>query len=88
MSREEFQQHLVQRATADEAFRQALTAEPRATIEEETGLHIPNSMQVTVLQETPERLCLVLPASAGELSDLELEVVAGGCGGCPPTASA
>ena len=80
MDRTQFQAYLVQKATSDLSFRAALLSDPRRTIEDETGLGIPASIGVTVIEETAEKLCLVLPATAGELSDLELEAVAGGCG--------
>lgn len=78
MSREQVQEHLVERAQSDTTFRDALVRDPRATIENEIGLRIPPQIQVSVVEESSDRLCLVLPAAAGELSDLELEAVAGG----------
>lgn len=80
MNREQFQAHLLQRAARDTAFRDDLAADPRRVIEEETGLQIPSHIQVSVVQETADKLCLVLPSATGELSDLELEAVAGGSG--------
>ena len=83
MDRTQFQAHLVQKAASDSSFRAALLADPRSTIEAETGLRIPGSIAVNVVEESAEKLCLVLPSAAGELSDLELEAVAGGCMNVP-----
>jgi hypothetical protein len=74
---------LLEKATADGAFRQRLLAHPKATIEQELGLRLGPDLSIEVVEETPSRICLVLPArtQAGdgvELSDNDLQNVAGG----------
>ena len=65
--RAEMERRLVERSLADDAFRQRLLAAPKAAVE-----------------ETADTIYLVLPLvstdaqGAGELSDRELETVAGG----------
>jgi hypothetical protein len=51
-------------------------------LEREFGVMIPDAVNVSVLEETPESLYLVLPSAppgtGRELSDRELEAAAGG----------
>ena len=71
---------LIARAMKDEAFAEALRRDPKATVEREIG-KLPDGINVHVLEESPTNLYLVLPArpaKAGELSDSDLETVAGG----------
>jgi hypothetical protein len=73
---------LVDKAVKDAAFRRALTADPTGTLERELGVPLPAGFRLTVLEETPTHRYLVLPAAPtgqpGELSDQDLEAVAGG----------
>ncbi|MGF1470894.1 MAG: NHLP leader peptide family RiPP precursor [Rubrobacteraceae bacterium] len=87
---QEVRQRLVQRSVEDEVFRQRLLAEPKATIEQETGVSLPEEIEIRCVEETPQTVYLVLPpkqlvdVQSGELSDQELEVVAGGWGSKDP----
>ena len=66
---------------SDPGFRSRLVTDPRATLAEVIGMPLPDSVAVTVHQESLTDIHLVLPASIGEeLSDDDLELVAGG--GC------
>jgi hypothetical protein len=75
---------IVARALHDAAFREALLADPAATLQQAFGMHLPSTMTVHVLVETPTTYYLVLPldptaaVAERELSDLELMTVAGG----------
>ncbi|MEH2070409.1 MAG: NHLP leader peptide family RiPP precursor [Nostoc sp.] len=80
----EIEVQLLARAAQDCDFRTRLIADPK-TVMAEKGLHFPTNIQVSVLQETPDHYYLVLPAldfseleANRELSDAELELVAGG----------
>ena len=77
---EAVKQALIQRSLQDESFRQGLLAAPKATIEQELGEQLPADLKVQVLEETQETVYLVLPPTrvSGELSDKELDSVAGG----------
>ncbi|MEQ9625567.1 NHLP leader peptide family RiPP precursor [Coleofasciculus chthonoplastes] len=74
---------LIERAWQDEAFRQALLSNPKAVIEAELGNKLPEDLQVTVLEETPNLIYIVLPINPDKLTDQdlsaeELDLVAGG----------
>jgi hypothetical protein len=90
--RAEMERRLIQRSLEDEAFRQRLLAEPKAAIEQELGSRLPESIEVRVVEESADTIYLVLPsrsadAQGGELSDQELDAVAGGMPACGDTAS-
>ena len=80
--RDELQGQLIERATRDQAFREELVRDPKVVIQRELGLEIPESVDIRVVEETPTTSYLVLPpaqaASGQQLSDRELEGVAGG----------
>ncbi|GAA6615653.1 NHLP leader peptide family RiPP precursor [Scytonema sp. NUACC26] len=83
-TRQEFEADLVAKAWKDEAFKQELLTNPKATLSKEFGTSIPDNIQVRVLEENPNTLYLVLPVKPadlegeGELSENALEAVAGG----------
>jgi hypothetical protein len=82
--RAEMERTLVQRSLEDENFRQRLLDDPKAAVEEELGTRLPEGVQVRAVEETADTIYLVLPSASpvggeeGELSDQELEAVAGG----------
>ena len=82
-SRAEMERRLVQRSLEDDAFRQRLLEDPKVAVEQELGTRLPEDVRVVAVEETAETIYLVLPSSSplgegGELSDRELEAVAGG----------
>jgi Nitrile hydratase, alpha chain len=82
-SRAEVERRLMKRSLEDEEFRQSLLADPRAAIEQELGSRLPESVEVRAVEESADIIYLVLPSASrvgqgGELSDRELESVAGG----------
>jgi hypothetical protein len=78
------ERRLVQRSLEDDAFRRRLLEDPKAAVEQELGTRLPEDVRVVAVEETAETIYLVLPSrstegqEAGELSDRELEAVAGG----------
>lgn len=76
-SRQDFEAKIVARAWADEAFRARLKADPRAVVAEETGIKVPESVTVEVLEETPEKAYLVIPSNRMAISDDDLDVAGG-----------
>lgn len=80
--RAEMERTLVQRSLEDEDFRQRLLDDPKATVEQELGTQLPEGVEVRVVEESADTIYLVLPSTSplgqGEISDEELEAVAGG----------
>jgi len=81
--RAEMERRLVRRSLQDHAFRQQLLEDPRAAVEVELGTRLPGEVRVVAVEETAETIYLVLPSvstvgEGEELSDRELESVAGG----------
>ena len=87
--RAEMERRLIEKSLQDEDFRQQLLADPKAIVEQELGTRLPEGVRVVAVEETAETIYLVLPSASpagevGELSDLDLEAVAGGASaGCP-----
>lgn len=71
---------IFRRSTTDKAFRIKLVTDPRAALSDFAGHQVPTSLNVRFI-ENQGTMTLVLPAAidaAAELSDAELETVAGG----------
>ena len=80
---QEFQNELIVRALKDESFRQELLANPKAVVEKEMaklkeGAKLPESLEIKVIEQPANALYLVLPTLPDELSDEDLDSVAGG----------
>jgi hypothetical protein len=80
---------LVAKAWQDDAFRQQLLDTPRATIQQELGIELPEDVEVKIFEEQPDQAYVLLPQKptrldqatireSEELSDESLEGVAGG----------
>ena len=81
ISRRDLEALIVQRAWKDDAFRTDFLDDPKATIEKYSGQKIPDQFKVIALAEDDKTIHFVIPAkptNADELSDVDLERVAGG----------
>ena len=81
LSRSEMEALIVQRAWKDDAFRDEFVADPKATIEKYSGQKLPAELKIVALAEDDKTIHFVIPpkpANADELSDEDLEKVAGG----------
>jgi hypothetical protein len=91
-NRDKAASQVIDRATRDPGFRRELLSNPATALEQELGVRIPETVEIRVVEETPSTLYLVLPpqriAAGQELSDRDLEQIAGGwdgpdTNGCP-----
>lgn len=74
---------LIAKAQSDPSFRNALLTDTNGAIAAELGGSVPDGVTITVVEETPQKVYVVLPAApaeGGELSDDQLSTVAGGAG--------
>jgi hypothetical protein len=59
--RSELEARVVARAQSSPEFRELLLADPRAALAQELGVDLPERLEVQVVQERPDALCIVLP---------------------------
>jgi|SRR5215203_741451 len=91
--RAEIERRLINRSIEDEEFRQRLLDDLKGTLKQELGTRLPEGVQVRAVEETAQIIYLVLPGKSAvgqgdELSDQELEALAGGwLEGGQPTAA-
>ena len=77
------EQQIIEKAMKDDSFRKHLLEDPKTAFEQETGIILPSSFKITVLQEDQHNVYLILPpvqsgAGEDELTEAELASVAGG----------
>jgi hypothetical protein len=82
-SRAEWERSIVQRSMEDEDFRRRLLDDPKGPLAQEMGSRLPEGIEVRVVEESAQTIYLVLPSvsplgEGGEISDRDLEAVAGG----------
>jgi hypothetical protein len=78
---------VVAKAWSDELFKKRLLADPR-TVLKEHGVEVPADVNVKVMEDSGKTVHLILPARLKELSEAELEQVAGGVRGADLIAEA
>jgi hypothetical protein len=82
-------QAVIARATTDRAFRERLLSNPQATMREVPGVYVPPSLRIRFIEKDEDLdVLIVLPdlvPEDGELSDEELEQIAGGTNWCQDT---
>jgi len=85
LQRKQIEAALIARCWEDDAFKKKLLADPKGTVEAAFRIGLPAGVTVRVQEESADALVLSLPArpKAGELSDVDLEHVAGGTGKVP-----
>lgn len=85
-TRKDLEQAIIKKAILDATFRKQLLTSPKSALEsalsEETpGSKLPANLDVKAFQEPENALYLVIPHVPSELSDAQLEHVAGGASG-------
>ena len=68
---------IVRRAASDPSFRALVIDDPSAAVSEVIGIPIPPAVRISVHEESPTDIHLVVPAP-DRLADSDLELVAGG----------
>ena len=66
--RARLERRIVERARSDPEFRARLIAAPREAVGEELGLDLPESIEVEVVEERPDKLAIVLPVDLGGIA--------------------
>ena len=79
---EDFNNYVRNKAVEDDEFRSRLLADPRAVIEDELDLSIPDGLDIQVHEDTATTSHFVIPPSA-KLAEEDMRAVAGG-GWCNP----
>jgi hypothetical protein len=72
---------IVEQAQKNPKYHEQLMKDPRGLMEKQLGTTIPANIRIQVLEESADTYYIVLPAQAAEgaeLSDADLEKVAGG----------
>jgi hypothetical protein len=59
--RAEIERRIAARAQSDPEFRARLGKDPRAAVGELLGVRLPERIEVRVVQERPDLMCIVLP---------------------------
>lgn len=76
-TRDTIDQAIATRIESDPAFRAELLSDPYSALASLTGARIPEGVRITVHEEAPTDIHLVIPAMSA-LSDADLEMVSGG----------
>ena len=81
MTRKDLEAKIVALAWKDDDFRKKFLADPKAQFEEKLGTKLPASLRITAHEENENSLHFVIPTkpkALEELSDEDLEKIAGG----------
>ena len=81
--RQEIERRLIEKSLQDEDFRRRLIEDPKGAVEQELGTRLLEGVEVRVVEESADTIYLVLPSE--ELSEQELDSVAGGFNDFDPT---
>lgn len=79
-SRRDIEREIVTRTMKDVEFRQSLLADPVGVLEHETGLTVPQGVEIRVVQESPTVIYLVLPEAPEAGRDVSKEALAAAVG--------
>ena len=77
-SSERMRKALTDKAVEDAEFRQLLVGDPKAAINQEFGIEIPDYINVVVHESTMQDLHLTLPPTSYDLNEEQLEAISAG----------
>jgi hypothetical protein len=80
-ARREMETALIEKCWKDPEFKKAVVSDPKGMLERHTGRSLPPGMKIFIHEEDANTLHLTIPpapGNLGELSDDDLEKVAGG----------
>jgi len=69
--KKQIERKLVGKALKDDTFRRLLHNNPRLAIELETGVYIPLSLKIKLLEEEPQTIYVVVPAKSHQQNEYE-----------------
>ncbi len=78
--KDKFLQDIIDKTAESLEFRAEFRANPKNIIEEKLRFRLPENMEIVVLEDSPDKIHIVLPLPKEELSETELLAVSGG--GC------
>ncbi|NIK72059.1 MULTISPECIES: NHLP leader peptide family RiPP precursor [unclassified Paenibacillus] len=73
MSNQITRDQIIQKAWEDDAFKQQLLNDPKAAIKDAFGVEIPDDIEVTAVEETPDHAYLVIPPKPSALKSASSE---------------
>jgi hypothetical protein len=71
------ERRIVQRAWSDPEYKARLLADPKAAVAEELGVELPERLQIDVVEERPDRLCIVIPVDMSGIPRPTAQVMMG-----------
>ncbi|MFZ5643686.1 MAG: NHLP leader peptide family RiPP precursor [Bacillota bacterium] len=77
MTRSQYEEQIVKKAQTDKEFKNALLANPKEALAK-LGSEFPAEVEVKVIEESAKVVYLVLPFNPDELTDEQMDSVAGG----------
>jgi len=77
-NKQEFVSKIISYAGERPEFKEKLLKNPKAVVEKMANFKFPEDFEVSVYEDTPTKLNIVLPNTSDELSEVELSAVSGG----------
>jgi hypothetical protein len=87
--KQDFVGKIARAAALNPEIKEALLKNPREVVEARLGFKLPDNFEINVIQDTPNKINIVIPFKSEELTEAELSAVSGGvcwdfCDSCGP----